>query len=176
MRKGLLVSGMCGCAVAAPAVAQAAIPDATQPAIGAPGAHESKLRVDAAAKLRTTREIPKHKRLAARAKKDRARARRRAAEAQTAAQSGGSTSSTGPQSAGGASPALQAIAACESGGNPSATNGQFRGKYQFDSQTWASVGGTGDPAAASPAEQDMRAQTLLARQGTTPWPVCGAGK
>jgi hypothetical protein len=74
-----------------------------------------------------------------------------------------------------ASPALQAIAACESGGNPSAIGGggAYRGKYQFDYGTWASVGGSGDPAAASEAEQDSRAATLYARAGSSPWPVCG---
>ena len=73
------------------------------------------------------------------------------------------------------SPMLQAIASCESGGNPRAIGGggAFRGKYQFDYGTWASVGGHGDPAAAPEAEQDMRAQLLLDRAGTSPWPVCG---
>jgi hypothetical protein len=72
-------------------------------------------------------------------------------------------------------PHLQAIAACESGGNPSAIGGggQYRGKYQFSPSTWASVGGTGDPAAASEAEQDRRAVMLYAREGASPWPVCG---
>jgi hypothetical protein len=71
---------------------------------------------------------------------------------------------------------LQAIAACESGGDPSAVDasGTYRGKYQFDLQTWASVGGSGDPAAASEAEQDKRAAALYARAGATPWPVCGS--
>jgi Transglycosylase-like domain len=74
-----------------------------------------------------------------------------------------------------APPHLQAIAACESGGDPSAIGGggAYRGKYQFDMGTWASVGGTGDPAAASEAEQDARAAQLYAQQGTSPWPVCG---
>ncbi len=70
---------------------------------------------------------------------------------------------------------LQAIAQCESGGNPSAIGGggAYRGKYQFDYGTWASVGGSGDPAAASESEQDMRAAMLYAKSGSTPWPVCG---
>jgi hypothetical protein len=70
---------------------------------------------------------------------------------------------------------LQSVAACESGGDPGAIGGGglYRGKYQFDVGTWASVGGTGDPAAASEAEQDMRAAMLYERVGTTPWPVCG---
>jgi len=71
--------------------------------------------------------------------------------------------------------ALASIAACESGGNPRAIGGGglYRGKYQFDRGTWASVGGSGDPAAAPEAEQDMRAALLYARAGASPWPVCG---
>lgn len=70
---------------------------------------------------------------------------------------------------------LAAIAACESGGNPGAVSadGTYRGKYQFDHATWAAVGGSGDPAAASEAEQDARAAILYARAGASPWPVCG---
>jgi aminoglycoside phosphotransferase (APT) family kinase protein len=73
-------------------------------------------------------------------------------------------------------PALQAIAQCESGGNPRAisSNGTYRGKYQFSTATWAGVGGKGDPAAASEAEQDKRAAMLYARSGAGQWPVCGA--
>jgi len=74
-----------------------------------------------------------------------------------------------------AAPHLEAIAACESAGNPSAVDasGTYRGKYQFDYSTWQSVGGTGDPAAASEAEQDARAAQLYSQSGSTPWPVCG---
>jgi peptidoglycan hydrolase CwlO-like protein len=70
---------------------------------------------------------------------------------------------------------LDRIAQCESGGNPTAVSasGQYRGKYQFDPGTWRGVGGTGDPAAAPEAEQDMRAAMLYARSGPAPWPVCG---
>lgn len=70
---------------------------------------------------------------------------------------------------------LASIAACESGGNPQAVDpsGTYRGKYQFDYGTWGSVGGSGDPAAASEAEQDMRAAKLYAQRGAAPWPVCG---
>ncbi len=70
---------------------------------------------------------------------------------------------------------LQAIAACESGGDPAAVGGggAYRGKYQFDLGTWRAVGGSGDPAAASEAEQDRRAAMLYARRGAAPWPVCG---
>ena len=72
-------------------------------------------------------------------------------------------------------PQLEAIAACESSGDPGAIGGGglYRGKYQFDFQTWASVGGSGDPAAAPEAEQDMRAAMLYNRAGAAPWPVCG---
>jgi hypothetical protein len=72
------------------------------------------------------------------------------------------------------SPVLQAIAACESGGNPATDTGNgFYGKYQFTLQTWRSVGGAGNPAQASEAEQDRRAAALYAREGASPWPVCG---
>jgi hypothetical protein len=74
---------------------------------------------------------------------------------------------------GGASPQLEAIAACESGGNPSTDTGNgFYGKYQFTRSTWAALGGTGNPAAASEAEQDRRAAALLATAGAGQWPVC----
>ena len=74
-------------------------------------------------------------------------------------------------------PQLEAIAACESGGDPTAvsSSGAYRGKYQFSYGTWQSLGGARDPAAAPEAEQDQRAAALYAREGTSPWPVCGAG-
>jgi hypothetical protein len=70
---------------------------------------------------------------------------------------------------------LAGIAACESKGNPRAIGGggAFRGKYQFTYGTWRAVGGRGDPARASEAEQDLRAAMLLRRSGRSPWPVCG---
>jgi hypothetical protein len=70
---------------------------------------------------------------------------------------------------------LEQIAACESHGNPRAIGGggAYRGKYQFSFGTWASVGGRGDPARASEAEQDRRAAMLLTRSGRGHWPVCG---
>jgi hypothetical protein len=69
---------------------------------------------------------------------------------------------------------LEAIAQCESGGNPSTNTGNgFYGKYQFTQSTWASVGGTGNPANASEAEQDRRAAMLYSQRGAQPWPVCG---
>jgi hypothetical protein len=72
------------------------------------------------------------------------------------------------------SPTLEAIAACESGGNPSTNTGNgFYGKFQFTIETWRSVGGDGNPAAATEAEQNKRAAMLYAREGASPWPVCG---
>lgn len=70
---------------------------------------------------------------------------------------------------------LDSIASCESGGDPTAvsSDGSYRGKYQFDYGTWESVGGSGDPAAASEAEQDYRAALLYSEAGSSPWPVCG---
>ena len=72
-------------------------------------------------------------------------------------------------------PALEAIAACESGGDPTAVSstGAYRGKYQFSTATWQAVGGTGDPAAAPEAEQDLRATTLFEQSGPGQWPACG---
>jgi hypothetical protein len=74
-----------------------------------------------------------------------------------------------------ASSVLYRIAMCESGGNPRAVsaNGRYFGKYQFSRATWRSVGGSGNPARASEAEQDQRALILYRREGTRPWPVCG---
>jgi hypothetical protein len=70
---------------------------------------------------------------------------------------------------------LERIAQCESGGDPKAisADGTYRGKYQFDRATWERLGGTGDPADASEAEQDRLAAKLLAQRGTAPWPSCG---
>lgn len=74
------------------------------------------------------------------------------------------------------SPALEAIAACESGGDPTAVSstGAYRGKYQFSTATWQAVGGSGDPAAAPEAEQDLRAAILYEQSGPGQWPVCGS--
>jgi len=71
---------------------------------------------------------------------------------------------------------LDSIASCESGGDPTAVSpdGTYRGKYQFDTGTWASMGGSGDPAAAPEAEQDMRAAQLYSQSGSSPWPICGS--
>jgi hypothetical protein len=79
-------------------------------------------------------------------------------------------------SSGNAATVLERIAQCESGGDPTAVSrdGRYFGKYQFSRATWRSVGGRGNPARASEAEQDRRAAILYEREGTAPWPVCGA--
>ncbi len=93
---------------------------------------------------------------------------RRGTQARVRAQSASS-------SGGGGGGGLAAVRACESGGDYGAvsSNGKHRGAYQFDRRTWASVGGTGDPATASAAEQDRRAQALYRQRGSSPWPSCG---
>jgi LysM repeat protein len=66
------------------------------------------------------------------------------------------------------------VANCESSGNPRAVNAAgYYGLFQFDTRTWRSVGGSGNPANASAAEQLMRAKKLYAQRGASPWPVCG---
>lgn len=69
----------------------------------------------------------------------------------------------------------EALRFCESTDDYRAVSpsGRYRGAYQFDLSTWQTTGGTGDPAAAPPAEQDARARELYARRGHQPWPVCG---
>jgi hypothetical protein len=74
-------------------------------------------------------------------------------------------------------PAVMAkIVQCESHGNPRAIGGggAFRGALQFMQSTWESVGGRGDPAGAPMEEQVRRGAILMARSGSSPWPVCGA--
>ena len=67
---------------------------------------------------------------------------------------------------------LACIRHYESRGNYGDDTGNgFFGAYQFDVQTWRSVGGSGNPAEASPAEQDARAARLLAERGLEPWPT-----
>ena len=70
---------------------------------------------------------------------------------------------------------LASTRACESGGNYRAVSpdGTYRGAYQFDYSTWGEVGGSGDPAAAHPWEQDYRAARLYSIAGPGRWPVCG---
>jgi hypothetical protein len=101
------------------------------------------------------------------------RSQERSQVATTSAPAGGTFPT--PESLGVSTATLDSIAACESGGDPTAVSadGTYRGKYQFDYGTWASVGGSGDPATASEAEQDYRAALLYSRGGSSPWPICG---
>lgn len=79
-----------------------------------------------------------------------------------------------PGSAGGGDLNWAALAECESSGNPRAVNpAGYYGLYQFSLATWASVGGSGNPADASVAEQTNRAQILYNRSGAGQWPHCG---
>jgi LysM repeat protein len=79
-----------------------------------------------------------------------------------------------PSSSVSMSAAWRKVAECESSGNPRAVNpAGYYGLFQFDLQTWRSVGGSGNPAKASAAEQLMRAKKLYAQRGAQPWPVCG---
>ncbi len=84
------------------------------------------------------------------------------------------TTGGGPDAAQPTGGYLARIRACESGGDYSArsASGRFGGAYQFDRATFASVGGSGDPATASPAEQDRAAARLYSQRGAQPWPNC----
>ena len=145
MRKPIVIAVLC-CLAAVPAVAFAASGDST----AAPSQ-----KLVSAKLLKNPLDGPR--KAAAKRAKAAAAAKRKAARA--AAQ---------------VSPHLQSIAQCESGGDPRAIGGGglYRGKYQFNVGTWQSVGGKGDPAQASEAEQDKRAAILLARSGPGQWPVC----
>jgi peptidoglycan hydrolase CwlO-like protein len=101
------------------------------------------------------------------------------ADVSTAGSGGSSGSAPGGSSgsvSGGLMAILMKIAQCESGGNPHAISpsGEYRGMFQFTFSTWASVGGQGDPAQASAAEQIQLAAILYERSGPGQWPVCGA--
>lgn len=95
-----------------------------------------------------------------------------------AAPSGPQASQTAYQApqrrSGGGACGLDTIKQRESGGRYNAVSGtgKYRGAYQFDQHTWQSVGGSGDPAAASPSEQDSRAAALYAKRGSAPWSTC----
>jgi hypothetical protein len=109
-------------------------------------------------------------------KLERIRAERREASSDQATTSGSQGGFPSPESVGVSSATLEAIAACESGGDPTAVSadGAYHGLYQFDYGTWESVGGSGDPAAASPEEQTYRAALLYSQSGSSPWPICGS--
>lgn len=67
---------------------------------------------------------------------------------------------------------LKSIRYCESRdnfqNNDTGHTGHY-GAYQFSPSTWDSVGGSGNPAKASPTEQNQRALILFNKQGTVPW-------
>ncbi len=176
MRK-VLAGCLCAGVAAAPAVAFAATNDETEPAVNVVRQADAQLslRHDAHLKLHAGQQDVKRVKDARRERRERIRARKLAAQQQQAAPT---TTTTTGTTTGTSAPSgnLEAIAACESGGDPTAVGGggAYRGKYQFDYGTWASVGGSGDPAAAPEAEQDMRAQMLYERSGSNPWPVCGS--
>lgn len=68
------------------------------------------------------------------------------------------------------------IAQCESEFNPKAVNRQnnkYFGLFQFGIPTWQGVGGTGNPADASPQEQFERAKVLQQRYGWSQWECAG---
>jgi hypothetical protein len=69
----------------------------------------------------------------------------------------------------------QTLRMCESSNRTNAVSrtGKYRGLYQFDLPTWESVGGVGDPAKATRAEQHKRAMILHSKRGWKPWPECG---
>ena len=70
---------------------------------------------------------------------------------------------------------LRSIAFCESRNDPRAIGGGglYRGLFQMTFDIWGAVGGKGDPAAASPAEQYYRAALVYTRYGSGQWPNCG---
>src|SRR5699024_6654428 len=61
------------------------------------------------------------------------------------------------------------IVECESNFDPKASNGTHFGLFQFLPSTWHSVGGSGNPADASPQEQFQRAKKLQAEAGWGQW-------
>ena len=147
--------------VAFPAVALAAAGDASSPRVGVADAKPTKVGVLQRPTVRFHRTIRFTVAQMEAARRARLRRERRELYATLP---GGVSQAT-----------LDAIGACESGGDPTSvsSDGTYRGKYQFDFGTWESVGGSGDPAAASEAEQDYRAALLYLRSGSSPWPVCG---
>jgi LysM repeat protein len=71
------------------------------------------------------------------------------------------------------------IARFESGGNPAEDTGNgYYGMFQFSMSSWEAVGGVGNPADASAAQQLAAAQRLQSESGWGNWPVtsreCGA--
>jgi soluble lytic murein transglycosylase-like protein len=134
------------------------------PEIDADGRPQAKLELLDKPEQRLERSIEVHRDRLER-ERERRQARRNARQPDVAP----------PEQYGVSQATLESIASCESGGDPTAvsSDGTYRGKYQFDTGTWAAVGGSGDPAAAPEAEQDMRAAMLYSQSGSSPWPICG---
>ncbi|MFG3137713.1 peptidoglycan DD-metalloendopeptidase family protein [Streptomyces sp. NPDC048211] len=61
------------------------------------------------------------------------------------------------------------LAECESGQDFGIKTPPYYGGFQFLQSTWNAVGGTGNPADATPAEQLKRAKILLAEEGPGQW-------
>lgn len=136
-------------------------------------AHEQRVlhRAEIALERERQRER-REERLAAIAAEEAEAAAEAAAAEEAAAEEAAAVESTETSTS--TSPELSSIVECESGGDYSANTGNgYYGAYQFTQETWESVGGSGLPSEASPAEQDMRAQTLLEQSGSSPWPNCG---
>jgi hypothetical protein len=64
------------------------------------------------------------------------------------------------------------LAECESSGRWHLRSEPYRGGLQFLRSSWQYVGGEGDPADATVAEQIHRGRLLLDLQGPGAWPVC----
>ncbi|WP_291793238.1 resuscitation-promoting factor [Brevibacterium sp.] len=92
-------------------------------------------------------------------------------------QEGGSMSTAAiKEMLGGPSSPWYKIAQCESEFNPKAvnrSNNRYFGLFQFGIPTWEGVGGSGNPADASPQEQFMRAKMLQERAGWSQWECAG---
>jgi hypothetical protein len=69
---------------------------------------------------------------------------------------------------------LEARVQCESGGDYQAVDpsGTYFGGHQFDLASWRGAGGVGNPADASPREQDYRSARWDQITSGDPWPNC----
>lgn len=85
---------------------------------------------------------------------------------------GGLAAVTGPIPVVNAAPSAEwnAIIHCESGGDPTVVNSiGAGGLFQFLPSTWQGLGGSGNAANATPAQQLAMANKLHAEAGYTPW-------
>lgn len=87
----------------------------------------------------------------------------------TSSKSSSSTSKGSSSSGGSSLPA--SIKQCESHGNYHARNSSSGagGAYQIMPSTWRAYGGSGDPASASPAQQDQIASKIYSSGGASQW-------